>query len=264
MSFAQRSIPGITPRRSSSTNPSIWTPAEPRAPRSAPLTRRYEISYLTSAGDVATTTRLAPAIPAFEEAFSALARGTVIATTDGPVAVEDLEPGMGIVTAEGRVETLTWIGSMTMYPAGSIPGTEDLRLVRITAEAFGVGRPMPDLVLGPRARILLRDRRCSETAGTDQVYAPARGFADGVSVIEVSPVAPITVYHLVLRHPGSIRAGGIEIESFHPGAAFSETMGGHLSALFLALFPHMRSFADFGTVAHPRIDAEELAEMLDV
>jgi hypothetical protein len=263
MSFAQRQISETQLRTSVSAAQSLWAPQESRSPRTAPLTRRYEISYLTAAGDIATTTRLAPAIAAFEEAFSAFARGTVVATVEGPVAVEDLLPGMGILTAEGRVETLTWIGSMTMFPAGAIPGTEAATLTRITAEAFGIGRPMPDLILGPRARLLLRDRRCTTAAGSDQVYAPARGFADGVSIIEVNPAAPITVYHLVLRHQGSIRAGGIEVESFHPGGGFAEIMGGHLSSLFLSLFPHMRSLADFGAVAHPRIDADELSEMLD-
>lgn len=266
MSFARRHISDSdvsSPKPSTYVPPASWTPLEPRGPRTAPLTRRYEVSYLTADGDVATATRLAPAISAFEEAFSAFARGTVVATTEGPVAVEDLTPGMGIVTAEGRVETLTWIGSMTMFPAGTVPGTDSARLVRITAEAFGVGRPMPDLVLGPRARLLLRDRRCSVAAGCDQVYAPVSGFADGVSIIEVNPATPITVYHLVLRRQGSIRAGGIEVESFHPGSGFAEVMGGHLASLFLSLFPQMRSLSDFGAMAHPRIDADELASLLD-
>ena len=37
-----------------------------------------------------------------------LARGTVIATADGPVAVEDLVPGMEALTAEGRASWITW------------------------------------------------------------------------------------------------------------------------------------------------------------
>ncbi len=265
MSFARRQISDSASSSSprSLVPPTTWTPQEPRGARTAPLTRRYEISYLTAAGDVATATRLAPAIAAFEEAFSAFARGTVVATTEGQVAVEDLTPGMGILTAEGRVETLSWIGSMTMFPAGTVPGTDNARLIRITAEAFGIGRPTPDLVLGPRARMLLRDRRCSVAAGCDQVYAPVSGFGDGVSIIEVNPATPITVYHLVLRRQGSIRAGGIEVESFHPGPGFAEIMGGHLASLFLSLFPQMRSLADFGPMAHPRIDADELASLLD-
>jgi hypothetical protein len=121
-----------------------------------PLNRRYEIAYLDPQGHVGCETRLAPAIPEIENAFCALARGSVVATTEGPVAIEDIVPGMVALTAEGREETMTWIGSMTLFPANAMPGMTPRRLVRVTGDAFGVGRPMPDLILGPSARLLIR------------------------------------------------------------------------------------------------------------
>lgn len=231
--------------------------------RSTPLTRRYEIAYLVEKGQVETCTRLAPAIPEFEEAFSAFARGTVIATTEGPVAIEDLVPGMEALTGEGRASRITWIGSMTLFPPHALPGMSRSTLTRITADAFGVGRPMPDLVLGPRARILVRDARCRFATGVEAAYAPARSFADGVSIIEVTPVAPITVYHIVLERQGSIRAAGLEIESFHPGARIADGFDPQVVQIFLTLFPHLRSVADFGTMAHPRMSAAEVESALE-
>jgi hypothetical protein len=147
------------------------------------LTRRYEISYLGADGQITEATRLAPAIASFEEAFSAVARGTVIATAEGPVAVEDLQPGMRVLTAEGREETVDWIGAMTIYPAAALPGIAATTLTRITAEAFGLGRPAADLVLGPRARLLLRDARVRAVTGGVSAYAPARSFIDGVRIL---------------------------------------------------------------------------------
>lgn len=237
--------------------------AESRPQRSAPLTRRYEIAFLGANRQFETCTRLAPAIAEFEEAFSAFARGTVIATAEGPVAVEDLVPGMEALTGEGRAERITWIGSMTLFPPHALPGMPPSTLTRITADAFGIGRPMPDLVLGPRARILVRDARCRFAAGVDSAYAPARSFTDGVSIIEVTPAVPITVYHLVLERQGSIRAAGLEIESFHPGARMSDGFDPQLTEIFLTLFPHLRSIADFGTPAHPRMSAAEVETALD-
>lgn len=231
--------------------------------RSTPLTRRYEIAYLDANGHFETCTRLAPAIPEFEEAFSAFARGTVISTTEGPVAIEDLVPGMEVLTGEGRAERITWIGSMTLFPPRALPGMQGCSLTRITADAFGIGRPMPDLVLGPRARILVRDARCRFATGVEAAYAPAAAFADGVSIIEVTPVAPITVFHLVLERQGSIRAAGHEIESFHPGARMSDGFDPQVAQVFLTLFPHMRSIADFGTLAHPRMSATEVETALE-
>lgn len=236
-------------------------PAEPapaRAPRSAPLTRRYEISYLDADGRFDTCTRLAPAIPEFEEAFSAFARGTVIATEEGPVAVEDLVPGMLALTGEGRAERITWIGSITLFPPRALPGMHTTALTRITTDAFGVGRPMPDLVLGPRARVLVRDARCRFVAGAAAAYAPASSFADGVSIIEVTPVAPVSVFHIVLERQGSIRAAGLEIESFHPGARMADGFDPQVAQIFLSLFPHMRSLSEFGALAHPRMTAAEV------
>jgi len=55
-----------------------------------PLTRRYEAAWLAPSGEIKTSTRMAPATPQFEEAFSALGRGSLILTEDGPIAVEDL------------------------------------------------------------------------------------------------------------------------------------------------------------------------------
>lgn len=237
----------------------VDTPRDDAAPsRSMPMTRRYEISYLAPDGTFAQTMRLGPAIAGFEEAFSAFARGTVIATTDGPVAIEDLVPGMTALTAEGRAETIVWIGAMTIYPAGALPGITPSTLTRITAEAFGLGRPVPDLVLGPRARLLLRDARARAATGGLAAYAPARSFADGVSIIEVMPAAPVTVYHLVLRQHGSLRAAGLEVESYHPGSIVADLGDPHMAGLFLSLFPHLRSFAEFGAPAHPRMTGDQI------
>jgi hypothetical protein len=226
------------------------------------MTRRYETSWLNADGEAEQTTRLAPAIPQFEEAFSAFARGTVIATTDGSIAVEDLVPGMTAMTVEDRQETIVWIGSMTIYPPRAVPDAPTTALTRITADALGLGRPAPDLVLGPRARLLLRDSRCRAVAGVDAAYAPTRAFIDGEGVIAVTPVAPVTVYHLALRRQGTLRAAGLDIESYHPGAGFAELIDPQLASLFLVLFPHVRSFAGFGPVAYPRLTMSEMERIL--
>ena len=226
------------------------------------MTRRYEVTWLDRSGDVQTSTRLAPASPIFEEACAAFARGTLIMTDAGLMAVEDLVPGQKILTAEGGAETLTWVGSMTVYPPSAVPEIAPALLTRVTSDAFGEGRPMPDLMLGPHARILLRDPRCRALTGATAAYAPARAFVDGDVIISVAPIAPMAVYHIVLERQGTIRAAGIEIESYHPGAAFGELIDPQMSGLFLSLFPQVQSFADFGPMAHPRLTTDEAESIL--
>ncbi|MEZ5779207.1 MAG: Hint domain-containing protein [Paracoccaceae bacterium] len=226
------------------------------------MTRRYELAWLAADDNVETATHVAPAIAEFEEAFSAFARGTVIATTDGPVAVEDLVPGMEAVTGDTTAERIMWIGSMSVFPAR--PGTriETATMTRITADAFGMGRPTPDLLLGPWARIMLRDARCRAATGASAAYAPAKAFMDGVSIIEVTPIAPVTAFHVVLERQGSIRAAGLELESYHPGHNLSERLDPQLATMFMSLFPHLRSAGEFGPLAHPRLTGPEVEAAL--
>lgn len=230
----------------------------------APMTRRYEASWLTPSGDVDSSTRIAPAIPLFEEAFSALARGSVVMTDAGPVAIEDVQPGMRALTADGRAELVTWVGSMMIYPGASGANSEEqTTLTRITAEAFGHGRPMPDLVLGPRARLCLRDPRLMRAAGVERAFVPARAFLDGVSVIEVTPVAPVTVYHLVLARQGALRVAGLEVESYHPGEGIEGMIEPRMLSLFAAQFPQIARLADFGPLDAPRLTRFEVESLWD-
>lgn len=246
----------------SSLHQGAWTQPQPQ-PRAPMMTRRYEICWLTPHGTIESSTRIAPATPDFEECAAAVSRGTLIATDVGHVAVEDLLPGMRAVTVEGRVEPIQWIGSISLFTPPSLPDMAPVRLTRVTAEAFGMARPMSDLVLGPRARLLLRDPRCRNVIQSEQAYAPARGFVDGISVIEVSPAAPLTMFHIVLRRHGTLKAAGLELEAYHPGARLGELMDPQMAGLFMSLFPQMATLADFGPLAHPRIAAADLAMMRD-
>lgn len=238
-----------------------------------PLARRYEATFLHPSGEIGTLSRLAPAMPLFEQGFSAVARGTLIATPQGPVAVEDLAPGTRLTTVEGDPEPLLWSGSITLYPAantdtggGSPVPAEPARLTRIMVDSFGMGRPITDVVLGPHARVLRRDARLRPVVGGTEAYVPVRALQDGESVIEVAPATPVTVHHLVLARQCTLSASGIEIESFHPGEGFAEMMDPQLLSLFLSLFPHLKArglgLEGFGEPSFPRLTKFEAEDLL--
>ena len=84
--------------------------------QSARLTRRFEVEWLEG-NTVMDATHVAPALPVFEKAFGAFTHGVLIQTTEGPVAVEDLVPGMHLECANGRVSQLLWKGSIMIVPA---------------------------------------------------------------------------------------------------------------------------------------------------
>ena len=251
--------PGGRPSWASRSEP------KPKPRRSMPLTRRYEVNYLASNGNIDEFQRVAPATPLFEDAFSALGRGALISTVDGPTAVEDILPGALVETANGP-QPLLWIGSMTVFPdsgelASLSPGREPQRLLRVSADSFGLSRPGPDLMLGPRARLLYRSGACYQIVGTEEAFAPARAFADGVSVTEIAPVSPQKVWQLCFDGQQTFNANGLEVESYHPGLQAEALHDREMGALFLTLFPHIDRLEDFGPMDIPRLTAFEVENL---
>lgn len=220
--------------------------------------RRFEAMAQMPDGSLVEIIKRAPAHPMFESAFCALARGTIIATTDGPVAVEDLVPGMEVETRDNGFQTLLWVGTISLVP-NQQPGQTPPRLFRIPVDSFGPSRPMPDLMLAPHARLLHRNERLREHVQDDAALTPITAFEDGHSVIRVAPLSPVSVYHLGFRDHQILRANGIEIESFHPGTDLTNRIGSDGLRLFLSFFPHMESVASFGPLCTPRLSAEEFA-----
>jgi len=253
-------LPSRFPTRQPGATPAVKARTLPRA---VPLTRRYEFSAIGVDGALTQDAAVAPAIPTFEDAFAGFARGTLISTTDGPVAVEDLCPGMHLETADNGAMPLLWIGSMTIFPGLPELSEESVRLIRATSESFGIGRPLPDLMLGPRARVLYRHDGCQKKFGTPGAFAPAHAFADGESMISIRPVTPIRVYHMAVEGQQVLCANGLEVESFHPGPRADDMMDAETLDMFLSLFPHVRSIHEFGPSNYPRLTAFELENMRD-
>jgi hypothetical protein len=235
-----------------------------RPQRTSPLTRNIEVAHLLP--DLTSTfqTHRVPRSAIFERTAAAFARGTLLQGSDGPIAVEDLMPGDFIETSRGP-QAVLWIGATALSSFG--PGAEGsslTHLTRILADTFGPGRPAADLVLGPAARLRhASEDRATEAAaeassegGPAGVLSPVEDFADGVGVFEVTPPGPVQLYHIAFRRHATFSAGGLEVESFHPGAGLGERLGPQGQALFLSLFGHLRSLDGFGPLALPRVSRD--------
>ncbi|MBL3570255.1 Hint domain-containing protein [Rhodovulum visakhapatnamense] len=222
-----------------------------------PAMRRYEVRGMTPDGTPQDFARAMPADPHVDEAFCAFAHGTLIATPQGPVAVEDLAPGMTVETAGAGPQPLLWVGSTVLAPPTDRRGEIPV-LTRITADSLGLGRPMPDLVLGPRARMLVRHPGCRALTGAEAAFAPATGFVDGMALIALRVVRPTRVFHLALSGQQVLLANGVEVESYHPGENASLLIDNGNRMRFLSLFPHVSGFSGFGAMPVPRLNAFEL------
>jgi hypothetical protein len=224
--------------------------------------RRYDVASLGKNGDIDTSRHVAPATPQFEAAFSAFARGTLLSTTQGLCAIEDLLPGMRVDTFEFGPRPVLWIGSMTILPGASVDSPDQMRMTRIMADTFGMGRPMSDVMAGPAAHLLHRPAALHDLNGkavrSGQVLTPVAAFEDGMSTIRITPPRPVVVYHLCLDRHALINVSGLEMESFHPGLGLEQQMGPQALSLFLSLFPHIARLEDFGLLAHPRATRDTL------
>jgi len=235
-----------------------WTVTTANRPmQSRPPARRYEVMWLDQAGNIQEMTRIAPAIPAFEAAFACLARGTLVATPGGTCAIEDLLPGMPVMT-RGGPRPLRWIGRILLPPANlRQDGGPDI--YRITAEALGPNRPMPDLVLASAARIVHRSARLAGSTLGNEVLVPVGDFADGDSVMAISPMSAVQTFHLALDGHAIVEANGVAIETFHPSPQAIEELPAEYLRLYLSLFPQVVTVGDFGRQILPRMGMEAIA-----
>ena len=213
-------------------------------------TRLVEIAALRSDGSRYIDQMSVPALPLFENAFSAFAHGTILQTESGEMAIEDLQPGDKLWTSAGNPATIMWIGCSHFRL--SEPGRRRDPLVRIMSDTLGAGRPDSFLTLGPGARILQTPPHLRADTNGQMTLTPVQEFVDGVNVIEVTPPTPVPLFHLVLDRHASIRASNLECETFHPGNQSLRAVSHNMRDLFLTMFPHINHVSDFGPLAHPR------------
>lgn len=221
-------------------------------PTARPQVRRYVTTTLLPNGDICETRHVAPALPLFEDAFCAFARGTLIETETGPVAIEDLFPGDRVLTGDGQAQEVVWKGSTTIVPGLRNIQKRDMRLTRIIPDAFGMARPMASIVCGPAARLLHTPDAYRMLTEGNRMLSPTRDFVDGMSVIETAPPTPVEMFHICLPRHATLKIGGLEFESYHPGPQASRTTGQAMRDLFLNMFPHVDSMGGFGPLAYPR------------
>ncbi|CUH76253.1 hypothetical protein TRM7557_00791 [Tritonibacter multivorans] len=214
--------------------------------------RRYEVCTLLPNGSVTETRHIAPALPLFEQAFTAFSRGSLVETDFGPVAIEDLLPGDQIQTADGHFEEVVWKGMTTLIPARSSATGASMKLTSFMADSFGMQKPSSCVVAGPAARLLATPPHLRHSAQSGEILTPVQDFQDGINIFETAPPAPVDMFHICLRNHAVIKVGGLLFESYHPGTDALRLVSYPIKTLFLNMFPHVESIADFGPLAFER------------
>jgi hypothetical protein len=129
------------------------------------------------------------------------AAGTLITTTKGEIAVEDLMVGDIVVTADGAEETITWLGHRDVKVTGS--NADAKYLVRIATDAVAPGVPRRDLLVTQEHCLLL-----------DGVLVPARMLVNDATITLDRSITSYTYYHVELERHAVILAEGLATESY--------------------------------------------------
>jgi len=131
-------------------------------------------------------------------------RGTDIDTPAGHVAVEDMSQGDEILTSDGCVTHVKWIGRQTV--STRFGPAERLRPVRFAAGSLGGGLPLRDLLVTADHGISL-----------DGLICNAGALVNGTTITEV-PLAEFdgsyTVYHIETETQDIILAEGVPAETY--------------------------------------------------
>ena len=135
------------------------------------------------------------------ESIVCYAKGTLITTEHGPVAVEKLKVGDQVLTVSGQYEPVKWLGHRRINckrqanPAQAWP-------VRVAKDAFGLGLPTRDLILSPGHAVLV-----------DGHLVPIIHLTNGITITQ-EPWSKVTYYHVELPSHNAIYAEGLPAETY--------------------------------------------------
>ena len=129
------------------------------------------------------------------------AKGTLISTDKGLVAVEKLKVGDHVLTIDGDHAPIIWLGHRRV---NCVKHTQPMMVhpVRVSKDAFGPGMPSADVFLSPAHAVYAYGH-----------LVPVRHLINDVTITQES-VDSITYYHIELPKHTVIFAQGLPAETY--------------------------------------------------
>ncbi|WP_205665032.1 Hint domain-containing protein, partial [Acetobacter cibinongensis] len=137
-----------------------------------------------------------------EEGTPCYCPGTLILTETGERPVETLEIGDRLVTHDGSLRPIRWIGRRA-YDGRFAAGRTDIMPVRIAAGALGNDLPRRDLIVSPLHAMFLLG-----------VLVPAHALVNGQTITQAENSSVIEYIHIELETHDIIFAEGAPSETF--------------------------------------------------
>ncbi len=182
-------------------------------------------------------------------------RGAMVATPDGPRAIESLGEGDLVLTRDRGAQPIRWIGS-TRVSAETLSQFPEKRPVTIAAGTFGNHEAT---TVSPAHRILVTGWRAEALFGTSEVLAAAQTLIDDVHVTR-SDMADVEYFHMMFESHEIVMVDGLWSESFHPGA-IAQGLDAATRDEVLELFPELEA-ATATPAARPALTALDVSVIL--
>ncbi len=167
-----------------------------------------------------------------------VARGTLIETEAGPVAVEALRVGDMVRTVDGPFRPVRWLGCRRFSPA-ELRAHRSLRPVRISAGAFGNDRPARELRVSPQHRVLVTGWRAELFFGAQEVLVPAKGLINDTTIRVEDEAGWVEYHHVLFDRHEIMLTEGLATESFLPGDYALCGIEGKAREELFKLFPEL-------------------------
>lgn len=193
-----------------------------------------------------------------------LARGTRVETPTGRVRIESLCVGDEVLTGQGEVKPIIYIGQRKVaFPAGD----HAQKPVLIPAHALGQNMPDRDLLVSPLHRVFLCGPDIEAATGHPAVAVPAKGLIGWRGIRQKSGQKSVEYFTVLLPSHEAILAEGAAVESLFPGeqalAVLPEADRRAITRAIRANDVSMEPAAPFLTVQATRDLVEDLREATD-
>ena len=199
------------------------------------------VSYVKVSGSNAGASDYIDFVPCFGP-------GTLIATPDGDMDVEDIVVGQRVWTLTDGAVPVRWIATTTT------DGTGDMAPVVF---APGVIGNAAELVVSPQHRILIQDERAEMLFGVPELLVAAKHLC-GMSGVSRRPQAQIRYTHMMFDRHQIVRSQGALTESFFFARTAVSGVDAVARAELLSLFPSLdMGINAFGNTAAPVLTAHE-------
>ncbi|MEP2640502.1 Hint domain-containing protein [Roseobacter sp.] len=176
--------------------------------------------------------------------------GTPLRTPHGDVAVDMLNVGDLILTADHGACPIRWIGKRT------VPGRGALAPIVFLPGSIGNDAK---LRLSPQHRVLLSGWKCELIFETPEVLCAAKHLCDGDQIF-TEPCTEVTYYHVMFDQHEVVFAHGALLESFYTGDHILDA-DQDIHAELTALFPELAQ-SNSARAARPFVKGYEARALL--